>query len=150
MSGVEDLNGYSYLGRTMALFPYRAGDENRFKARGDFAKAFAAEGRLPDGLKWTLKEGATVWAVGGFEPLGDGQWGAWAYAADMPPRAWVTGARMARGALLWMFKTFRPTRVAAEAAPFPAARRLLARIGMRQLGGVSSDLFAMTSSSGLS
>lgn len=128
----------------LALRPYTVGDERKIVARADFAAALAEEGRLPQGPKWTLAEGGTVWAVGGVEPLGAGTWGAWAYAADMPPRAWVFGSWAATAVLGWLFRTLKPLAVSAEAAPTPTARRLLARIGFHNCRGDNPDLFVMT------
>lgn len=128
--------------RGLSLRPYVGGDEFKVSARADFAAALAEEGRLPDGPKWTLVEGGTVWAIGGAEPLGDGQWGAWAYAADMPPRVWLFGRWMAQAVLDWLWRKMEARHIAACAAPIAAARRLLQRMGFSPLPD-QTDVFVM-------
>lgn len=113
----------------LTLRRYRPGDEHFVTPRADFAAAYAGEGRLPIGPKWTVERGDNVLAVGGFEPLGGASWCAWAYAADLAPREWVTAGRGARSAIDWLAGAMAPLEVWALAHAHPGADRLLRRIG---------------------
>lgn len=116
--------------RGLSLKLYLPGDEKRVTARADFAKAYAREGsRLPDGPKWTLGDGGTVLGVGGLEPLGEGNWGAWAYLADLTPRQWWWARMMAKAVIGYARRHFRVVCITARAADAPGAGRLLERLG---------------------
>ena len=125
----------------LTLRVYQDGDEAAVAARADFAEAFAAQGRLPDGRKWTLVSAGRVVGVAGLEPLGDGCWGAWAYLAELSPRQWVIAVYLARSVLVSMWAGLRARCIQAVPAEHPGAARVLAAMGFR--AGAHPRLFVM-------
>lgn len=115
----------------MRLTRYQFADTALFTPRADFAADLEAAGfAVPEGPKFTLREGAAVLGVAGFVPLAPGQVGTWACLADLRPRQWVAAARLARRVCAWA-AALNAVRIYADPADSDAARRLLAYAGFR-------------------
>ena len=113
---------------------YRIGEEFGVDARHDFWRDFRCKGWvLPVGPKLTLAgpDDAPL-GVAGFQRVGDRQWCAWAFLAELAPRDWLRAARKARTCVRWAAALLDG---GAEIYAVPAdtieARRLLAWIGFR-------------------
>jgi hypothetical protein len=125
----------------LCLRPYIGGDERAVVARPDFAQQLAAEGGvIPEGPKWTLACGDAVLGIGGFEPMAEGMYGAWAYLSDLSRREWLFGCWGAQAALDWLLDAERPVVVMVRAAHIHGADRVLEHIGFRR---TARDVFSI-------
>lgn len=96
----------------LSLRPWRAGDEEAFTPRRDFAEERAAVAWSwgkgpPPGRTWTLLRGEEVLGIGGV--ITREEWSeCWACLADLPRRDWPQAVEMARRALVFVLTHHRP------------------------------------------
>lgn len=131
------MKGWARLTSDLSLRPWRAGDEDAFTPRRDFAEERAAvawpwERGAPPGRTWTLYREGTgeVVGVGGVIDRYDCV-EAWASLADLPRRDWPRAIYLADRALLFALKVYELSVIATARADNPAARRVLERLGFR-------------------
>lgn len=119
----------------MRLRGYRLNDEAAVAARDDFQRDYVLSGwALPPGPKLSLAGDTDdeVLGVAGFQRLGPGQWGAWAYMAELSPRGWLKAARLARTVCHWAQTLLdEGCEVYATPADTEPAMRLLRYVGFR-------------------
>lgn len=132
------------------LYPYRAGDIDRFTPRADFAAEKAAVGWAwsegpPPGSTWSLWDESAGEAigcvgVGGVFEASPGYLHAWAVLSDLTPRQWAVAGGLAEDALAGLERFRRPKAISATArASIQGAAMILQKLGFRPAGEVVDE-----------